>query len=374
MADDKKPDPLMMWGLMACIAVGLCVLAWFLVGAPLASGTRWIRVSQLYVVSFFTDTYEPLRKELIALPYGKITFVQLLQMNEIVIGIFRYPLAGLFMFLGWRAYNINNKNPFTRKLDLEGLTKEHARAFPVISPITKFNPLKDNTRVLGEAVPAKLPPFAEALAPEEWVSFADIPITDGLPDIDATRRAFLPQLGKRWQGAITLPPYGQALFAAFAMKAAGKRDESDNFLSELSQLWEPGRGLVLPKEIKDQIRNTIQDPKQGRVLEKIAAQHAFTNCALLRCLQFAREQGGVLAPAQFLWLRAVDRNMWYPLNNLGRNAVHVEAAGAITHYRAERSASKPIPNPQLDPAVTGLIKYITDNTITHYPPKNYNAK
>lgn len=374
MSDDKKPDPVLMWGLILCIVGLICIGFWFLLGDQVASGTRWIRVGQLYIVSIFTDKYEPLRKQLIALPYGQISFKQVVQMNYLVVGIIRYPLAAMFLYMGWRVYNINNKNPFTRKFDLEGLTKEHAIAFPVIRPITKFNPLKDNTRVYGEAIASKLPPFAEALTPDEWVSYCDIPITDGLPDEDAARRAFLPQLGKRWQGAIALPPHGQALFAAFAMKAGGARSESDDFLGDLSMAWEPGRGLILPKEMKDKIRETIQDPKQGRVLEKIAAQHAFTNCALLRCLQFARDQGGVLAPAQFLWLRATDRNMWYPLNNLGRNAVHIEAAGAITHYRAEKSAGKPIPNPQLDPAVDGLIKYIKENAITHYPPKNYNAK
>ena len=378
MADDKKPDPLLMWGLSFSFLILLACGVWFILGDQIASGTRWLRVGQLYLVSFFTDKYEPLRHYLITLPAGRISLKQYYQMNAVVWGLFRYPLGGLFLFLTWRVYNIDNSNPYSRKFDLEGLTKEHALSFPVVQPVTKFNPLKDNTRKQGDAVPAKLPPFAEALTPDEWVAYCDVPITGGKPDQDAVRRAFLPQLGKRWQGALALPPYAQALFAAFAMKAGGQRVESDTFLGQLASYWEPGKGaaggLVLPKEIKDKIRLILQDPKQGRVLEKIAAQHAFTTCALLRCLQFAREQGGVLAPAQFVWLRAVDRNLWYPLNNLGRNAVHVEAAGAITHYRAEKSANKPIPNPQLDPAVNGLLAYIDTNTITHYPPKNYNAK
>jgi intracellular multiplication protein IcmP len=374
MADDKKPDPLFMWGAGIGFIALVCFLVWFLIGDQIASGTRWIRVAQLYLVSFFTSKYEPLREYLMAIPPGKISYKQYAEMNTVVNGIFRLPLSGLFLFLAWRAYNIDNKNPYSRKFDLEGLTKEHAASFPVIQPVTKFNPLKDNVRKQGDPVPAKLPSFAEALTPDEWVSYCDIPITNGKPDEDAARRAFLPQLGKRWQGALALPLYGQALFAAFAMKAGGQRLESDDFLGELASHWEPNRGLVLPKELKDKIKGIIQDPKQGRVLEKIAAQHAFTSCALLRCLHFAREQGGVLAPAQFVWLRAVDRNLWYPLNNLGRNAVHVEAAGAITHFRAEKAANKPIPNPQLDPAVGGLLKYIETNTITHYPPKDYNAK
>lgn len=374
MSDDKKSDPIFMWGLLAALIVGFFAFIWFMIGDRLASGTRWIRVGQLYLVSFFTDDYEPLRRQLIALPYGQITFNQFLQMNDLVLGIFRIPIVVIFMVLAWRAYNLDNKNPYTRKFNLEKLIAEHAESFPVTKPAVKFNALKDNFRTLGDPIPAKLPPFAEALSPEEWVSFNDIPITNGVPDRDAMRRAFLPQLGKRWQGALALPPYAQALFAVFAMKASGQRSESDNFLGELSNAWEPGKGLILSADIKTKIKDVLQDPKRGHMLEKIAAQHAFTTCAMLRCLDFARQQGGVLAPAQFLWLRAVDRVLWYPLNNLGRNAVHAEAAGAITHYRAERSANKPIPNPQVDPAADGILKHLKENNITTFPSKDFNKK
>jgi intracellular multiplication protein IcmP len=376
MADDKKQmDPLFIWGTALGMVIGFALLVWFALGDRISSGTRWIRVAELWVIGLFTDKYEPLRLQLIALPYGQISLDQFLAMNIIVVGLMKYPIAAIIFVFCWRTYTgINNKNPFTRKFDLEGLTKEHALAFPVIRPATKFNPLKENHRKPGDPVPARLPPFAEALSPEEWVSYSDIPLTDNLPDRDAARRAFLPQLGKRWQGVAALPPYAQALFAAFAMKGGGQRIESDEFLATLSTLWEPDRGLVLTAEVKEKIKAAIADPKQGRVLEKIAAQHAFVTCSLLRCLQFAREQGGVLAPAQFLWLRAVDRTLWYPLNNLGRGAVHAEAAGAITHYRAERSANKPIPNPQLDPAVDGLLVYIQADPSIVYPAKDYNKK
>ncbi|HEY1096006.1 MAG TPA: hypothetical protein VGF14_02070 [Alphaproteobacteria bacterium] len=374
MADDKKPDPLFAWGVILGIIIAIAVFIWYVLGDQIASGTRWIRVGQLYIIGIFTDRYDTLRDQLIDLPAGQISFAQFVKMNDIVLNVLKYPICGTLFLMAWRAFYINNKNPFTRKFDLEGLAKEHAAAFPVIRPIIKFNPLKDNSRRMGDPIPAKLPPFAEALMPEEWVSYCDIPLMDGVPDRDAARRAFLPQLGKRWQGPLALPPYGQALFAACALKVGGMRTESDDFLSLLSELWEPGKGLLLNKEAKDTIREALQNPKQGRVLEKIAAQHAFTTCAMLRSLQFARTQGGVLAPAQFLWLRAVDRALWYPLNNLGRNAVHIEAAGAITHYRAEVSANKPIPNPQLEPAVDGLIVYVKNNPSLVFPPKDYNKK
>jgi intracellular multiplication protein IcmP len=374
MSDDKKPDPLVNWATIVFILGAMLFGLWYVLGSQIASGTRWVRVAELSIVGIFTDKYEPLRQQLISLPVGQITFEQFLAMNRIVVGIFKYPMAGVLFILAWRCYFIDNSNVFTRKFNLENLIKEHAKMFPAINPITKFNPLKDNSRTQGDPIPTTLPSFAEALMPEEWISYFDVPLHNNLPDRDAIRRALLPQLGKRWQGPTALPPYAQALFAAFAMKVGGQRKESDDFLGAISSAWEPGRGLRLNKELKDIIREALQHPKQGRVLEKIAAQHAFVTTALLRSLQEARHQGGVLAPAQFLWLRDVDRALWYPLNNLGRNAVHTEACGAITHYRAELSAHKPIPNPQLEPAIEGIITYIKNRPGLSIPPKHYNAK
>ena len=91
----------------------------------------------------------------------------------------------------------------------------------------------------GQQVPDKLPLFAEALSPEEWLSWNRIPVANGIPDRDATRRAFIQQLGPRWNGIDALPPYMQALFAAFALKGAQKREESDDLLGQAGA-W-PGR-------------------------------------------------------------------------------------------------------------------------------------
>ena len=81
---------------------------------------------------------------------------------------------------------------------------------------------------------------------------------------------------------------------------------------------------------------------------------------MLGVLRWARAQGGVLAPAQFLWLRAEDRALWYPLNNLGRRAFHSEGAGAMAHFMAEEAAKKPLPIPRVDTAIVTLNTYLHD--------------
>lgn len=370
MGDKPKHDTPVMIGIAGFVILGVCFLIWLGLSEQISSGFRWIRVGELKIASIFTDKYEPLIDQIKAMQPKDITPYYLFAMTEKTNGFYRIFFTLLMAAMACASYFRKEKHPFTRKLNLEGITKELATAFPVVAPITKYNPM-NNARMFGSPVPEKLPPFAEALTPEEWVTHQSISINDDTVDIDQARRAFAKQLGGRWKGVHELPLYAQALFAAFSMKANGQRTQSDEFLGKIAACWQPGRGLVLPPDLRAKIKQVIQDPKMGRVTEKVAAQHAFVVPALLRCLQVAREQGGVLAPAQFLWLRATDRHMWYPMNNLGRGAVHVEAAGALAHFRAERSAGKPIPNPQVDIAVEGVSNYLKENFVTTFPAKEY---
>ena len=84
------------------------------------------------------------------------------------------------------------------------------------------------------------------------------------------------------------------------------------------------------------------------------------------------QEGGVLAPAQFVWLRAHDRALWYPLNNLGRQTLHMEAMGATAHYKAEKLAQRPIPRPKVVDAVKSLVEFMASNRIRALPQLDYS--
>jgi len=83
-------------------------------------------------------------------------------------------------------------------------------------------------------------------------------------------------------------------------------------------------------------------------------------------LNMARLRAGVLAPAQFAWLKLVDRPLWYALASLGFETegvsryLHpnprVEAAGARDHWAVERFIGAPVINPSIDCAVEALRK------------------
>lgn len=308
-----------------------------------------------------------------ALNYYNFTTSSLLSMTILVAPLFRW--LGIVVAVGVAIYALyfTPLNRYRTRHTLETFIKAQADMWPVISPIVNFNPSKTSARIPGEPIPDKLPPFAEALSPEEWVSFHRIPVENAVPDRERTRAAFLLQLGPRWRGSFrSLPPHILCLCAAFALQGVQKRDECDTLLGKIATMWSVKSGFVPSAELMAEVRKHLDDPKIGGRALLIAKKHAFRTTALLGLLQWARTMGGVLAPGQFLWLRATDRTLWYPLNNLGRRSFHSEGAGAMAHYMAEIAAGKALPIPRIDTAIVTLNTYFAKGGI-EVPPREEPA-
>lgn len=275
------------------------------------------------------------------------------------------PLRYLFgAIMGFFFLYILFRGPTTyyrRMFNLDGLIKVQAETFRVVTPFIDFNPLKEIApRAPGQDVPAELPLFSEALSPEEWIAFHRLTPVDGQFDPQRVEAAFSQQLGESWKGAKALPPYMQVLLAAFALKAARKRSESDEFLGDIAECWTAKDGLNLTSAVISKARRILKDKKIAEGTIKACNRHAYVTTALIGALDYARTEGGVLAPAQFLWLRGHDRALWYPLNNLGRSAFHMEAMGAMSHYRTEFQVKRPIPKPMMADAINALTAYVNN--------------
>jgi len=82
-----------------------------------------------------------------------------------------------------------------------------------------------------------------------------------------------------------------------------------------------------------------------------------------------RKRAGVMAPAQFNWLKLVDRRLWYALHSLGMPNPYVEARGARDHYAAECLIGEPIHAPSIDRAALGLQAEAATLTSPTPPPQ-----
>ena len=173
--------------------------------------------------------------------------------------------------------------------------------------------------------------------------------------------------------AAELSPSGKHAIIVTTRKGS-TRDESDIMLGRLANCWSFKEGLNLNRDkklLKEAQRILKNKDLAGDTLAK-ANQHAYVTTALLRALQFAREEGGVLAPASFVWLRGYDRTLWYPLNNMGRQSFHPEALGAMAHFTAEKRTQRPIPMPKVEFAVDTIRDYMKSMRARPIPQLDYS--
>lgn len=375
-------DATMAWILIVFV-IGLALLIWFLFREQLVEFVRWVRWAELWAVKFVAgDDYSTFDGDQLVtvgvwrdvlfdkhrLPTSDITTDHIRTVTMLAVPPLRYIFAGGIAFMGLLTLFFGPNAKYRRRLTLETLMREQARSFPAISPFLKLDPRKMAFRAPGQPVPVPLPMFSEALSPEEWIAYNEIEITNNQIDRDATYKALVKQLGKRWDGPKKLPIHAQGLFAACALKHVRKRKECEALMNEMVMSWSADGGFKPSMSLKSKIKKIVKDPKLGGALQKFADQHAWETTAMLRCLSRAREEGGVLAPAEFVWLRGHDRALWYPLNNLGRRSYHPEAAGAMVHYTNELIAGQKIPMPRVEDVIRGLDTYLKSGNARDIPP------
>lgn len=386
------------WAILGVVIVVLVWVFWYFFDHEVRDLVRWIRYAQMWIVSLFIGlgetlgliedgtylVYYPVNGKMVEWQQGfdstpeyekdRLTYNHLSLFAALAMQPLKIPFV---IFLSGAALWAMFKGPntqFRQKLDLEGLIRRQSLVFPVIKPFVGFNPSTQPPRPPGTPVPAELPSFAEALGPEEWLAYEEIAAPDGKIDKEAAFRAFRKQLGGRWQGPTALPPYKQVLLASFCLKAARKRKEADVMLGRIAACWNFKDGLKLSKDktlLKD-ARAVLKDSKLSGLTLGKCNQHAYVTTALLRALVVAREEGGVLAPAQFVWLRGYDRALWYPLNNIGRQSFHMEALGAMSHYTSENRTSRPIPLPKMEGAVETISSYMASARARPIPQLDYS--
>ena len=375
--------------IIAILVIIFLWIIWYFGEYHIKDAIRWIRWSQMWLVSLIVDqnyavlwapygqvpikyNFESALDHISEWPFTQLDDARMSYIHTMAMTPLRYIFGISMMIMGIFIMFRGPTARFRRVLNLDGLIWVQSKIFPVIAPFVKFNPSDQPVRPPGAPVPAELPLFSEALGPEEWLAFNQIPVPDGKVDRTAAAEAFAQQLGAPWRGAQNLKGYKKVLLASFCLKAARKRDWADRMLSDLALCWTQEKGLVLSGKLLSEANKVLKNSDLSKIALTQANRHAYETTALLRALDTARNEGGVLAPAQFVWLRGYDRALWYPLNNLGRTTYHMEGIGAIAHYKMEKLTDRPIPRPKVDKAVDTIIEYMESLKARPIPQLDYS--
>lgn len=166
-------------------------------------------------------------------------------------------------------------------------------------------------------------------------------------------RLFSMQIGMLWKGPESLPIHMKALLVIFVARAEKVPGVSNKLMAQIAASAATGKLDFTGVE------EQLQQLKNSKLLQWLGTRHAYTYTVMASMLEIARADG-VLATAEFLWLKPVDRRLWYVLNSVGRQTAVVEAAGVFAHWLAERKLKRAVKTPMVKQAVEGLEEEIAN--------------
>lgn len=289
----------------------------------------------------------------------------------------RWPFLFILILLGISSHFLSRTKELTRKFSMATLLKNNAEIFPCLTPVVGRGDylLSRESYDSGNWTIARSPlqfaaqhnlllssnnlPFASDQILHEGLGSKEMPAWSNAHFDEVTaEKIFTEQLGKFVQNFEEMTPVRQVIATAFALHATGKKKKGIKLLDSLSISYHEDEKT--PPECT-QLKNASFMNKVKKYwlsmpqIENLSDKHAFELTWFMELLTLARKKG-LLAPAQFLFLKPIDRPLWYALNQCGGRTAWTEGAAAWSHYQAEKMAKKAITEPQIAGAIFGLKK------------------
>ncbi|TNF70079.1 MAG: hypothetical protein EP298_00610 [Gammaproteobacteria bacterium] len=305
-----------------------------------------IKSFELKLVSFFNPNFELLLNWSDKTLQSTVSAEQLYYLALNVGLALRWPFAIISILLAILLYFRHPQAKFKDAYSTTDLANKMANFFPAVLPVLGKN-LHNVPLLEGE--------WSMALTPVEFSQKYHLIHSENGKNTIIQSKAYLvlvKQLGERFIGSFELPMHRQMLFAAFAAYINKDRKAADSFLKEVAQYQSnPTRKkeILINKKTQTLLEKYGQSPS----INKILATHAYTYTVFTGLILGARGSG-IVSTSSFLWLKPLDRELWYVLNNVGRRAVYAEAGAVHAHWLAESRLKKAITYPMVANAVTAL--------------------
>lgn len=345
--------------------VGLIMLLWYEAHDQIVAVIFKIKRLEIFLIGLFKTVPALKAWDLYirGVPVQDVNWATILAVSRVVGHFMRYPFGAIMIAMSVWIYVKNVGMKFRRVHSMLTLRNQEQQNWPQIMPIIGKELVKEDI---------KLGPWAMALTPmefaqrynllkkDEFASRAPSNMTVALTGTikkGEARRIFTLQLGAYWQDFEALPPHTKALAAIFAAKINRDRDGAFNLLKILSQSAAKG------KLDTSSAPALLYKHKNTELVQEIVQRHAYVFTVMASLLAGAREDG-VLASADFLWLKPLDRRLWYVLNNIGRQTSFPEVAGIMAHWLVEKTLEGKSLMPMVEEAVKALEVAIREVKLT----------
>lgn len=283
---------------------------------------------------------------------ASVDWNQMLDLTRSVGNYIRYPIVVILVGLAFFLYKSDITLKFRKSYDMKKLRAQEQYNWPAIMPCVN----QDLVQVdINEG------PWAMALTPMEFarkhqlLRKDDVLLDNPVPGQEMTaavrrgdaKRVFTLQLGPYWDGFDRCPPHARALAAVFMARMNRDRPGALAILEAIDKSTTEGKPDFTVATA------TLRKFQNEKAVQEIASRHAYLLTFMASLLAAARLDG-VVASSEFLWLKLVDRRLWYMLNCTGRQTPFAEVAGPFAHWKAERSMGRRSLVPMIDEAIKAL--------------------
>lgn len=357
--------------LISLFVVGI-VLAWHFGNIHITKVILSVKLYEMLVVKFvlkywsefakISNLYVPNLSDIdhvinvINASYGSYVEIEFLKNLNNIIGLYiRIPVTIMLSIFSICIY-FGSTNHFRRVYNMSLFKNEEQKNWPQISPVIKLDLIANSADDLPWAVSLDPMRFCKKydLLQEERKKNGSIVVT--LKKGIAYRVLSL-QLGPQWINVQSLPDYLQALFAIFAARIDGNKKEAELLTDKISGSCLSGRIEFF------NATSLLSKHANSKKVMKAVASHAYVSTVMSTMLLLSRDVG-VFSTSEFVWLKQIDRRMWYVLNCVGRYTAFSEVAGVFAHWLAERKLGVPIIAPMIDEATKGLEIAISEMLYT----------
>lgn len=287
---------------------------------------------------------------------------QFIDLTRSVGDYIRYPVIVGLLVLAIFLYRSNITLKFRKAHNMKTLRAQEQYNWLAIMPVVKEDLVSTDINK---------GPWAMALTPMEFArkykllkkddALLDNPtpgqeMTASIKKGDA-KRVFTLQLGPYWDGFEHCPPQTAALAAVFMARMNRDRSSALFILESLDRSYVNGKiDFSVAKPILKKYQNT-------EIVQEIVNSHAYLLTVIASLIEAARADG-VVPTSEFLWLKPLDRRLWYMLNCIGRQTPFAEVAGPFAHWRAEKVMKRRSLVPMIDEAIKALEVAVKEVKLT----------
>lgn len=322
--------------------------------------------------------------------HGFSTFLKLAEYHAYIL---RWVLIPSMIYLGWRAKKGTVRFRFRKGVkDVYELIEIQAKHFPA-SAIVKDQDILKQHMYVGPWATFALPLDFALMHGLLWTSKRRLKAEDGVdesamvpipafsPDerkmtfvekrsmlpghdyvalhLPRANKLFSDQLGPLWKGYKELPPLEKALFAILAAQANEDLESAWSMVCQIAfslkhATWDGDKMLTPAYADTSGVDQLLAKYGNTPVIKKIVSTHAHKANVFAALLTRARKNGR-LYHSNILWLKTINRPLWYTLCSNGGQVPYWEAAGPWAHAQVELRTGRKLPKPMVAGAVQQLL-------------------